>query len=57
MRSLINFPVNQITIKMKKHVAYITYELLTKYQQNLGDYLKYSHNITPSGDIKIKIEQ
>ena len=55
MRQLIKLPINQVNISINKQFAYITYQLVSKYQQKLGDYLNYSTTITPSGDINIKI--
>jgi hypothetical protein len=55
MRSLIKLPTNQVTISMKKQFAYIAFELLTKYQSRIGDYLKYEHGITKTGDLNIKV--
>ena len=56
LRTVINYPTNKINITIKKQFAYIAYELLSKYQSRLGDYLKYTSKVTStSNDINIVI--
>ena len=54
-RSIINFPGNKTGFAIKKQFAYISLQLINKYQQRLSDYLKYETSTTQTGDITVTV--
>ena len=54
-RSVINFPGTKTSINFKKQFAYLGLELISKYQQQLSDYLKYSTNISNGGNVNVTV--
>jgi len=55
-RSAINSLTNQTGFTIKKQVAYNGLQLISKYQQQLSDYLKYTTKIDSNGDINVTVQ-
>ena len=55
-RSAINSLTNQTGFTIKKQVAYNGLQLISKYQQQLSDYLKYTTKIDSNGDIDVMVQ-
>ena len=55
-RSIINFPTKYTGFTIKKQFAYIGLELISKYQQQLSDYLNYTTKFDSNGDIIVTVQ-
>ena len=55
-RSAINFPTMQTGFTIKKQFAYIGLQMISKYQQQLSEYLKYSTKFDSNGDIVVTVQ-